>query len=170
MKKVRLLIVVGALVLTLACLSLAYAKQSSVTLPKGTKVKKIAPGHFMFKLPNGQVVEVKNFNPQTGAVSSVRISKPGLDGKPVAAGENGTFIKGRQLSVKEAAALKPENFIMIDDEVTWLPATLSYQAIGLIDPDPPMRSLGDPDPPPRSFGDPDPPLRSFGDPDPPGRR
>ena len=154
MKKSSFLVIMGVLVLTLVCFGLVYAGEGSVTFPKGTKVEKLASGHFRFKLPNGKVVEVRNFNPKTGVVSQVTVFDSERLGRPVASGSKGTFIKTRQLSKKEAVQLRPENYVMIDDEVTWLPATISYKPNAVIDPEPPMRALGDPDPPPRSLGGP----------------
>jgi len=128
-------------VVILVWLCMAFAEQNSITLPKGTKVEKIAPGYFKFKLPNGQIVEIKNFNPRTGTVSYVSIIDPDPPNKPVAAGKQGAFKTSRKLTMKETAKLHPDNYIMIDDDPTWLPATISYQPIAIGDPDPPPRAI-----------------------------
>ncbi len=141
MKIVRLFMVLTVMMLILVWLYIAFAEQSSITLPKGTKVEKIGPGHFKFRLPNRQIVEVKNFNPRTGAVSYVSIINPDPTSKPVAAGKQGAFKTSKKLTMEEASKLQSENYIMIDDDPTWLPATISYQHIAISDPDPPPRAL-----------------------------
>ena len=52
MKTVRLLLVLGFVMSVSAWLCPGFAEESSITLPKGTKIEKLGPGHFKFKLPN----------------------------------------------------------------------------------------------------------------------
>lgn len=120
---------------------LAFAEKDSITLPKGTTVEKIAPGHFRFKLPNKRTVEVKEFNPKTGVAGYVSFIDPDPPMKPIKAGNQVVLKTNKKLTRKEAANLKPENYVQIDDEVTWLPATISFQPVALGDPDPPLRNL-----------------------------
>ena len=127
MKKISFLTILFVLILIVAWSQVTFAEQKSITLPKGTKVEKIGAGHFKFILPDKQIVEVKNFNPGTGAISYISIIDPQPPGKPVAAGKQGAFKTGKKLTMREAAKLKPENYIMIDDDVTWLPATITFQ-------------------------------------------
>lgn len=87
MKTVRLFMVFSVMVSILMWLCMAVAEQNTITLPKGTKVEKQGAGHFKFILPNKQIVEIKNFNPKTGAVSYVSIIDPQPPGKPFAKGK-----------------------------------------------------------------------------------
>jgi len=137
MKTIRFFMVLSVVVSILMWLCMAVAEQNTITLPKGTKVEKLGAGHFKFILPNKQMVEVKDFNPRTGAVGYVSIIDPQSPRKPVAVGKQGAFKTSKKLTRKEAAKLQPENYVMIDDDVTWLPVTISFQPVGLIDPDPP---------------------------------
>ncbi len=141
MKTVRLFMVLSVLVLSLVWLCIAFAEQSSITLPKGTKVEKLGQGHFKFKLPNGQIVEVKNFNPGTGTVSYVSIIEPDPPHKPVATGKHGALKTSKKLTIKEATKLHSENYIMIDDDPTWLPSTIYYQPVAISDPDRPPSAI-----------------------------
>ena len=86
-------------------------------------------------------MEVKNFNPRTGAVGYVSIIDPQPPGKPFAAGKQGAFKTSKKLTMKEAAKLQPENYIMIDDDPTWLPVTISFQPVAISDPGPPPRAF-----------------------------
>lgn len=117
---------IALVVLALCCT--AWAQQKSITLPLGTTVEKIAAGHFKFKLPNKQVIEVKNFDMKTGTVGSVSIIDPQPPGKLVVAGKQGTLGKTKKLTRAEAAKLPRTSYIEIDDEVTWLPITITFQA------------------------------------------
>jgi hypothetical protein len=120
--------------------STASAQQKSIVLPKGTTVQKIAPGHFKFKLPNRQIVEVKNFNPKTGTIGSVGIINPDPPDKtgwiPIVSGNQGTFIPSGKLTKEAASKLKSIEYIKIDDDVTWLPITISYQLVNKLSPQP----------------------------------
>ncbi len=172
----------------------ALGAQQSLILPKGTTAQKLAPGHVVFSLPNGQKAEVKNYDPKSGSFGSCVIYLPG--GKPLATGKGGTLGGTGKAGIDDeitwgkkdaggAARIDDEvtwrtapagDYVKIDDEVTWLPATLKFEVTGLIDPDPPHRpgtGLIDPDPPMRPgqpLGDPDPPLRGLSpQPDPPGK-
>ncbi len=112
--------------------STAFAQQKSITLPKGTTVQKIAAGHFKFKLPNRQIVEVKNFNPKLGVVGSISIIDPDPPIKPVVKGTQGKLTISGKLTKEAASKLPPTDYIKIDDEVTWLPITIIYQPVKII--------------------------------------
>ncbi len=113
--------------------STAFAQQKSITLPKGTTVQKIGPGHFKFRLPNRQIVEVKNFNPKTGMIGSIGVFNPDPHSKigwiPIVSGNLGKFVSSGKLTKEAASKLKPIEYIQIDDDVTWLPITLFYQPV-----------------------------------------
>lgn len=140
MKTVRFLAGLFVLVFALAWSQMAFAEQKSITLPKGTTVEKLGAGHFKFKLPNGQVVEVKDFNPRTGAVSYVGIIEPDPPGKQgkLTTGKQGKLTTTKKLTREEAKKLPAANYVMIDDEITWLPATIIFKPAELSpQPDPP---------------------------------
>jgi len=115
------------LVLVLCCT--AFAQKKSITLPPGTTVEKIGAGHFKFTLPNKQVVEVQNFDLKRGTVGMVSIVDPQPPGKPVLAGKQGTVGQVKKLTQKEAKSLPKTSYIEIDDEVTWLPITITVEAV-----------------------------------------
>ena len=179
MTVLRYIVLAAALIAGAAFPPAAAGAQQSLILPKGTTAQKLAAGHVLFSLPNGQKAEVKNYDPKSGSFGSCVIYLPG--GKPLATGKGGTLGGAGRAGIddevtwgkKGAAGTEPGDYVKIDDEVTWLPATLKFEVTGVIDPDPPSRpgqALGDPDPPPRAIGDPDPPPRGLSpQPDPPGK-
>jgi hypothetical protein len=128
------------IVTVLAYSSVAFAQQKSITLPKGTTVQKIAPGHFKFTLPNRQIVEVKNFIPRTGTIGSIGIIDPDPPTKagwiPIVSGNLGRFVSSGKLTKEAASKLKPTEYIQIDDEVTWLPVTITYRSVNKLSPQP----------------------------------
>jgi len=137
MKTAKLLLIFNAMILILALSCIAFAEQKSITLPKGTNVEKIGQGHFKFKLPNKQIVEVKNFNPKTGTIGYVSIIDPQPPGKLVASGKQGNMITVRRLTRGEVKKFPPTYHVMIDDEPIWLPATITYQIVDETNPYPP---------------------------------
>lgn len=120
------LISILTIIIILGCLSTSYAQQNSITIPKGTTVQKIEAGHFKFTLPNKQIVEVKNFNLRVGAVGYIAIINPDPPDKPVVLAKRGTLVLSKILTKSQASKLSPTDYIQIDDEVTWLPLTITY--------------------------------------------
>ncbi|MCX8083025.1 MAG: hypothetical protein N3D17_06505 [bacterium] len=131
MKMIRLFAILNIMGLIWICM--AGAEQNTITLPKGTKVEKLGPGHYRFILPT---IEVRDFNPKTGTVGKVSIIDPQPPGKPISMGNKGSFKTSKKLTKKEVVNMTPENYVMIDDEPTWLPASIS-----IIDPEPPDRPV-----------------------------
>jgi hypothetical protein len=43
-----------------------FAETKSIILPKGTTIEKLGTGHYKFRLPDGRIVEINNFEPTTG--------------------------------------------------------------------------------------------------------
>jgi hypothetical protein len=127
--KVMQLISFFLIIMILGYSSTVMAQQKSIILPKGTTVQKIGPGHFKFKLPNRQIVEVKNFNPKTGTIGYIGLIDPDPPTKPVVSGKMGTFVSSGKLTKEAASKLKPVEYIQIDDDVSWLPVTISYQPV-----------------------------------------
>lgn len=145
----------------------ANAATQTLTLPKGTTVQKLGAGHFRFSLPDGRKVEVRGWSPASGAI----IGDCGVydaSGKAVSSGKGGNLRGAGKLTKEQAARLAPRDYVKIDDEVTWLPLTLQFEAKGATrlspqpdlpgsrkminpQPEPPkgrLWQLGDPDPPP----------------------
>jgi len=118
---------------------------AKVTLPKGTAAAKLGAGHFRFTLPNGQTVEVKEYNPKTGIIGDCGVYEKG---KLMTKGSRGSLtgiinpdppdiirapkatacvaIGGELVSLKTLAKVPRSDYVMIDDEVTWLPATVKF--------------------------------------------
>lgn len=103
-----------AVSLSLVCFivfaSSVFAAEKTIVLPQGTKAQKIGAGHFKFKLPNGQVVEVRNLVLPGKVLSNTGpraiIGDSGVfdvSGKKVAAGRQGTLTGGA-----EAGAVRQE--------------------------------------------------------------
>jgi hypothetical protein len=146
MKKKGYFTIGVVLILLLLGFCLAFAEQKTINLPKGTTVEKLGWGHFKFKLPNRQIIEVKNFDPKTGAIGYVGIIDPQPPGKPVTSGKQGQF-KGAAKSkpvrvpprteyvqidedivwLKAGSKVPQSDYIMIDEDVVWLPATIQFQ-------------------------------------------
>lgn len=125
----------------------------TITLSKGTEVKKVGPGHFKFKLPDGKLLEVKGLARSSGEAIAIfkecKIFDP--KGQLIASGIQGA-LKG---SVKPADQSKvgiigdsgsktgiigdsgskagiigdSGNFVKIDDDVIWLPATITFKLV-----------------------------------------
>lgn len=162
MKITNIFSVVFVVTLIMAWSVTVVAQQSSITLPKGTTVQKMGTGHFKFILPDKRIVEVREFNPKTGEVGYVEIVDPQPPSKPIAKGTMGKLTTTKKLTREEAKRLPKTDYVMIDDEITWLPATLIFQPAGAIDPCPPSKPAGaiDPQPPTKPRGlspQPDPP-------------
>ena len=124
----------------------------TIALSKGTEAKKIGSGHFMFKLPDGKVVEVKGLARSSGSAAVVFKECRIYDraGKLIASGVQGTLKGGVKPpdqskvgiigtgsktgiighSGGEAGIIGDAgNFIKIEDAVTWLPAAITYKSI-----------------------------------------
>jgi len=112
-----------------------------ITLPAGTKGEKIGAGHYKFLLPDGQVVEIKNFDIKTKTGDVSIFAK---DGTAKASGMKGT-LTGSKKPKKSPAAISPsglKELILNDDgtkpeylakvekngKILWLiPATISME-------------------------------------------
>jgi hypothetical protein len=104
-------------------------RPQSITLPEGTKVEKLGAGHFKFKLPDGRIVEVKGLQKSKGGTAIIGDS--GIydpTGKLISSGKGGN-LKGGPKPAAEGKFLKIDSrkVIKIDDEPTWLPATITFQ-------------------------------------------
>ncbi len=126
-----------------ACLFQPAWGQQSITLPKGTTAEKIGAGHFKLKLPDGRIIEVKGLQKADGGTSI--IGDCGIydrAGKLIASSKGASLKSGPKPSGRKVESLKIDSkeYAKIDDEVTWLPATINLQSVAIGDPDPPPRS------------------------------
>ncbi len=124
--------------------STAAARGKSVTIPKGTKVEKLGPGSFKLTTPAGLVISITGCKKAGGAQGApgaggilgdcgIRDAK----GKLVATGANAVLKGAPPAIIGEAGRIAkdvpPGDYIKIDDEVTWLPATIRFPALRVFD-------------------------------------
>ncbi len=145
MKKSKILSVLFIIILIILWNTMSYAEQKSISIPKGTTLEKLGSGHFKFKLPNGRIIEIKEFNPTTGIIGYVSIIDPEPPGKPIE-GKKGQFIglvRSKPLKIisgteylqidneiiwiKKAQKVPKSDYVMIDDDIAWLPLELRFQ-------------------------------------------
>lgn len=126
----------------LAWLAPAAAAPQTLVLPKGTTVQKTAPGQFRFTLPDGRKVEARSLNVRAGLVGDCGVFDAA--GRKQGGGLQCGFRSGPRPVIDPDPPYQPgvarppsPNYMQIDDEITWLPATLTYQQTGIIDPQPP---------------------------------
>jgi hypothetical protein len=149
MRKTTCLAAVLLLGLAFLGLRLLNAAEKTVSLPKGTKIEKLGAGNFRFVLPNGQAVEVKGYNPKTGILGDCGVYDKG---KLLMSGNRGSLtgiiepdppsiirapkantcvaVGGELVSLKAMVKVPHLDYVMIDDEVTWLPATVQFKSEG----------------------------------------
>jgi hypothetical protein len=147
MRKSVVLSVVVLLGLAFLGLALLAAAEKTVTLPKGTKAEKLGSGNVRFVLPNGQKVEVKGYDPKTGILGDCGVYDKG---KLVMSGSRGSLtgiiepdppsiirapkqnacvlVGGELVSLKAMVRVPHADYVLIDDEVTWLPATVQFKS------------------------------------------
>jgi hypothetical protein len=158
MKKTSVLPLLVALALFLSIAGAAAAQSRELTIPKGTTVTKLGPGHFKFTTPNGSVIEFAAFKKTgkgPGQPSSVGILGDcgihNAKGKLIASGTGGVLKSGVSTIIGDSGkALKdvpPSDYIKIDDEVTWLPAIIQFPALRIFDRQALLKLSPQPDPP-----------------------
>ena len=136
----------------------AAAQGKTVTIPKGTKVVKLGAGHFKLTTPDGPIFEIRSFKKTVkgqgtpGAVGilgdcGIRDAK----GKVIASGANGVLKSGLRAIIgntgKAMKDIPPADYIQIDDEVTWLPATIQFPSLRIFDRMALQKLSPQPDPP-----------------------
>lgn len=128
----------AVLILVFAAVSSAVAAETkTLTIPKGTVVEKLGPGHFKLKGPEGCVFEIKSFQKtgkgggqfgEVGIIGDCGIYDK--NGKIVATGSKGILKSGAKAIIGDSGKAMKDvpaaDYIMIDDEVTWLPATIQF--------------------------------------------
>jgi hypothetical protein len=128
------------LVLVLFVVSPASAQGKSVTIPKGTKVQKLGPGNFKLTTPSGTVFSITAYKKPGNAQAGAILGDCGIydaKGKLVATGGN-AILKGGPTALaggpgKALKDIPATEYIKIDDEVTWLPATIQFPSIRVFD-------------------------------------
>lgn len=160
MKRSSFLPLFLGLVLLASVVGSAAAEGKTVTIPKGTKVEKLGPGSFKLTTPDGTAYSIKSYKATgkgQGAPSAAGIlGDCGIfdaKGKMIATGTNGV-LKGsaRAIIGDSGKALKdvpPGDYIKIDDEPTWLPATIQFPTLRIFDRQALMKLSPQPDPPGR---------------------
>jgi len=145
-------------VLFLSIVGTAAAQGKTVGIPKGTKVEKLGPGHFKLTMPEGAVIEFADFKKtgkaQGGPGTVGILGDCGIHnakGKFIASGTGGVLKSGPVSSAAGAGkALKdipPADYIKIDDEVTWLPATIQFPTLRIFDRQALLKLSPQPEPP-----------------------
>lgn len=145
-------------VLLLCLAGTAAAEGKTVTIPKGTKVEKLGPGHFKLITPDGPIFDITAFKKTVkgqgtpGAVGI--IGDCGIHdakGKVIATGANGVLTGGVRAIIGDSGkAMKdipPGDYVKIDDEVTWLPATIQFPSLRIFNRMALMKLSPQPDPP-----------------------
>jgi hypothetical protein len=144
--------------LVLAFSGLALAESKVVTIPQGTVIEKLGPGHFKLKSPEGCVFEIKSYQKsgqgrgtfgEVGIIGDCGIYDK--SGKIIATGNKGILKSGpKAVTGGPGKALKnvpATSYIKIDDEVTWLPATIEFQPLRIFNRQALMKLSPQPDPP-----------------------
>jgi hypothetical protein len=121
----------------------AAAQGKTLTIPKGTKIEKLGPGSFKLTTPDGAVFSITSYKKAAkgGEPSVVGIlGDCGIrdaKGKLIATGKNGVLKGGARAIIGDSGkALKdvpPADYIKIDDEITWLPATIQFPSLRIFD-------------------------------------
>ena len=148
----------GALFL-LSVAATAAAQGKSVTVPKGTKVEKLGPGSFKLTTPEGTVFKITSYKKagkvQAAPAATGIIGDCGIlgdcgihdaKGKLIASGTNGV-LRGVAATAKAAKGAPPADYIQIDDEITWLPATIEFPSMRIFNRQALMKLSPQPDPP-----------------------
>ena len=145
-----------ALLLVLAGTALAQVK--TVVIPKGTKVEKLGPTGFKLTTPEGAVFEIASFKKtgkaQGGPGAVGILGDCGIHnakGKLIASGSGGVLksgpVSGAAGAGKALKDVPPADYIKIDDEVTWLPATIQFPSLRIFDRQAFLKLSPQPDPP-----------------------
>lgn len=144
MRTSRVLPLFLGLALLLSAVATVSAQGKSLTIPKGTKVEKLGPGSFKLTTPDGFVFDITAYKKAAGTEAAPGavgiIGDCGIHdprGKLIAMGPNGVLMGAAKAIIGDSGkALKdapPADYIKIDDEVTWLPATVQFPALRVFD-------------------------------------
>ena len=137
------------------------AQGKTVVIPKGTKVEKLGPTGFKLTMPEGSVIKIATFKKTGkggGTPGAVGILGDcgihNAKGKLIASGSGGVLKSGASAIIGDSGkALKdipPADYIKIDDEVTWLPATIQFPSLRIFDRQALLKLTPQPDAPGKS--------------------
>jgi hypothetical protein len=136
----------------------AAAQGKTVAIPKGTKAEKLGPGSFKLTAPDGTVFAITSYKkagPAEGAKGAIGIiGDCGIrdgKGKLIATGAIG-ILEGSAKAIigdsgKAMKDVPPADYVKIDDEVTWLPATIRFSSVRIFDRQALLKLSPQPDPP-----------------------
>jgi len=122
------------------------AEQKTIEIPKGAKIQKLGPGHFKFVLPNDRIIELKGMNPGTSKAETIELIDPDPPHKPVSGKQ--VTLRFKRLTGKEAIKLAEHDYVRIDDDIAWLPLSITFQVMGLVFPESLAQSKSPTQPPP----------------------
>jgi hypothetical protein len=145
-------------VLLLSLVGTAAAQGKTVIIPKGTKVEKLGPSQFKLITPDGSIFEITAYKKTVkgqgtpGAVGIIGdCGIKDAKGNVIATGANGVLTGGVRAIIGDSGkAMKdipPADYIKIDDEVTWLPATIQFPSLRIFNRMALMKLSPQPDPP-----------------------
>jgi len=128
------------LALALSIVSTASAQGKVLVIPKGTKVQKVGPDNFKLTTPAGTSYNFTSYKRGQYNGASAILGDCGIyDGKGllIAKGSSAVLKGGAKAIIGDSGkALKDipaTEYIKIDDEVTWLPATITFPSIRIFD-------------------------------------
>lgn len=109
---------IGILLGFLATLPVMAAKK--ITISKGASVEKIGSGHFRFLLPDKKIIEITGMNIRGKSAGFIGIYDSKKNNQVIATSSRVT-LKGKGVSPMVRVP-KGTQYIMIDDDITWLKA------------------------------------------------
>jgi len=100
------------------------AADRSITLPKGTQILRIGPGHYKFTLPDNKVVEVTGLDANAHTVSLLRVID--LSSKKVLwGGKQGRMVDAKKMNNPDRSTVRSSNYARPGDVVFVFPLTFS---------------------------------------------
>ncbi len=106
------------------------AEQKTIEIPKGAKIQKLGPGHFKFVLPNDRIIELKGLDPRASEAATIELVDPNPPHKPVSGRQ--VTLRLKRLTHEEALKLGERDYVRIDDDIAWLPLSMTFQVTGLV--------------------------------------
>ncbi|MDD8020070.1 MAG: hypothetical protein PHU81_02635 [Acidobacteriota bacterium] len=108
----------GVLLCLLVSIPALAAKK--INIPKGATIEKIGSGHFWFLLPDKKAIEITGMNIRGKSAGFIGIYDSSKNNKVIAT-SNRITLKSKGVS-SMVRVPKGTQYIMIDDDVTWLKA------------------------------------------------
>ena len=140
--------------LVLTAVSTASAQGKVLVIPKGTKVQNVGPGNFKLTMPNGTSFTLTSYKKGQGNGAASVIGDCGIydsKGILIAKGTNAVLKGGASAIIggsgKALKDIPAAEYVKIDDEVTWLPATITFPSLRIFDRVELMKLNPQPEPP-----------------------